>query len=124
MNKSKRIKVLQPDGGGAAVLEAGPVLTPDADCDCQPASPAQTERVVPSTAAIWKRDQRVTGLWSKNEAANSWAAIRGIGWKKLANTSDSGNIALTVLATQALQTGRPVDYREEADGMIHEIYVW
>jgi hypothetical protein len=42
----------------------------------------------------------------------------------LANASDSANLTLTLLATQALQTDRPVDYREDADGMIHEIYVW
>lgn len=76
------------------------------------------------TATVWRRNQYINGLWSKNETRNSWISITGIGWKKLANTTDSGITALTVLASQALQTGRPVDCREEADGMIHEIYLW
>jgi hypothetical protein len=75
-------------------------------------------------AAIWRRDQQITGLWSKNEPRNSWISIAGVGWRKLANANDSVTAALTVLASQAIATGRHVDCREESDRMIHEIYLW
>jgi hypothetical protein len=77
-----------------------------------------------AAATVWRRNQRINGLWGKNETRNSWISITGHGWKKLASTTDSGIIALTFLASQALESGRPVDCREEADGMIHEIYLW
>jgi hypothetical protein len=47
-----------------------------------------------------------------------------VGWKKLANNSDSAIVALTVLSASARQTQTQVNYRDEADGMIHEMYVW
>lgn len=88
-------------------------------------SPLQAEPAEESaTATLWRRNQRITGLWSKNETRNSWISIAGVGWRKLANTTDSGVTALNILASQALQTGKNVDFREEADGMIHEIYLW
>jgi hypothetical protein len=50
--------------------------------------------------------------------------VVNIGWKKIFNGGDASFIALTTLAAQARQTGRPINYREEADGMVHEIYLW
>jgi len=69
-------------------------------------------------------DKRVGALWSINQLRNSWAYITGVGWKKLYNTSDSSITAMTMLASHARQTNSRFDYREEADQMIHEIYVW
>lgn len=99
---------------------------PDAPPSSAPEQMAQRayEAEEAAAATIWRRNQVINGLWGKNETRNSWISITGIGWKKLANTTDSGITALTILASQALETGRPVDCREEADGMIHEIYLW
>jgi hypothetical protein len=47
-----------------------------------------------------------------------------VGWKKLYNGRDGAFSALVTLAAQARQTGRNVSCREEADGMIYEIYLW
>jgi hypothetical protein len=126
MNTSKKKKMQARDTGGISVLEAKPDF-PSNGGESGGAAAAtairpQPEIAAPPPAAVWQRNQRVTGLWGKDR--NFWVAIRGIGWKKLANASDSANLTLTLLATQALQTDRPVDYREDADGMIHEIYVW
>jgi hypothetical protein len=63
-------------------------------------------------------------LWSIAETRNAWVSITGIGWKKLANTHDSALLALTILGAHARQLQTAVDYREEADQMIHELYVW
>jgi hypothetical protein len=69
-------------------------------------------------------NKKINGLWSINQNRNSWIGVSGIGWKKLANNSDSAIVALTMLSAHALEKGSVVNYREESDGMIHEIYVW
>lgn len=72
----------------------------------------------------WLGDKRVSALWGINQNRNSWVYIVGVGWKKLANNSDSAVVALTMLAAHAKQSQTNYSYREEADGMIHETYVW
>jgi hypothetical protein len=72
----------------------------------------------------WQNNKRITGLWSINQVRNSWVAVDGVGWKKLANTSDSALVALTILGAHAREKASVVNYRDESDGMIHEIYVW
>lgn len=72
----------------------------------------------------WQNDKRINALWTKNQNRNAWVSITGVGWKKLANTSDSANVALNILGAHAKQTAARVDYRDEADGMIHEMYIW
>ena len=72
----------------------------------------------------WLNNKRITGLWTINQNRNSWVAVDGVGWKKLANNSDSAIVALTVLGSHAREKNSVVNYRDEADGMIHEMYVW
>jgi len=50
--------------------------------------------------------------------------VVNIGWVKIFNGSHGAFTALNTLASQARQTGRPVTYRQESDGMVHEIYLW
>lgn len=127
MSHSKKNKQVQPNEGGITVLDAqseSPANnTPFADESGAVSVQVSTD-VIATTTTGWQRGKRVTAIWSKNENRNSWVAIAGTGWKKLADTSDSANIAPTLLASQALQTTRNVDYRDESDGMIHEIYLW
>ena len=75
------------------------------------------------TAATWRSGQ-ITGLWSIDEARNAWMLVDGLGWRKLYNGRDAAFQALTALASQARQTGRSINFREEADGMVYEIYLW
>ncbi len=72
----------------------------------------------------WLNNKRVSGLWGINQNRNSWVYVTGVGWKKLANNSDTAVVALTILAASAKQMQSVYNYREEADGMIHETYVW
>jgi hypothetical protein len=72
----------------------------------------------------WVGDKRVSSLWSINQVRNSWVGISGVGWIKLSNASDSGIVALTMLAASARQMQNRFDYRQEGDGMIHEVYAW
>ncbi len=66
----------------------------------------------------------VTAMWSINEARNAWMHVPGLGWRKLYNGRDGAFMALVALAGQARQTGRQIVFREEADGMVYEIYLW
>ena len=74
--------------------------------------------------AAWQNDKRINALWAINENRNVFVSVTGVGWKKLANNDDTAVVALTLLSGSARLTGSPVNYRDEADGMIHEMYVW
>jgi hypothetical protein len=76
------------------------------------------------SVTAWVNSQKVTMLWGVAQNRNSWMAIAGVGWKRLSNATDSGVMALTILAAHARQSQTTVNYREEADGMVHEMYVW
>jgi hypothetical protein len=86
---------------------------------------------LPPTASVssgeitaWQNDKRINALWAINENRNVFVGVTGIGWKKLANNNDSAIVALTLLSGSARITQTTVNYRDEADGMIHEMYVW
>jgi hypothetical protein len=85
--------------------------------------------MLPPDAALggltaWQNGKLVAAVWSINQNRNVFLNISGVGWKKLANNSDSAIVALTILGTSARLTQTQINYREESDGMIHEIYVW
>jgi len=73
---------------------------------------------------VWLNNKRITGLWSLNQNRNSWVYVDTVGWKKLANNSDSAIVALSMLGAHAREKASAVNYREESDGMIREMYVW
>jgi hypothetical protein len=75
-------------------------------------------------ASVWVNNQKINALWAINQNRNSWVSVVGKGWVKLANNSDSAIIALTMLGADAKLTQGLVNYRQEADNMIHEMYVW
>lgn len=82
---------------------------------------------LPARAAAaddWQRDKRVAGLWSINETRNAWVNVQGIGWTRLADSSDATCMALAILAAHARQTQGQVNYRLGSDGKIVEMYVW
>ncbi|MFJ8110235.1 hypothetical protein [Streptomyces sp. NPDC096132] len=103
------------------VGEARPLVHPDARA---------TEQAIQAIAAggsvsgVWTQNVMVDGMWSIDQARNAHLHVKGGVWKKLYNGSDAAFTALTVLASQARQTGRPISFREETDGMVHEIYLW
>jgi hypothetical protein len=102
----------------SATAAAGsrPVLAP-------PSAAADAGARAQQVTATW-RNGTVTALWSINQARNAWMHVPGIGWKKLFNGRDWSFTALVTLASQARQTGRQIAFREEADGMVYEIYLW
>jgi hypothetical protein len=89
--------------------------------------PAEAENVLSATvaaAATWHRGKRITGLWSINQNRNVWINLSTVGWRKLANSSDSGIVALNMAASHARQMNRSVDAYEDDKQQIKEIYVW
>jgi hypothetical protein len=87
----------------------------------------------PGTAGATVAADGVTGTWSTvtidatwsiNETRNAFVHVAGGAWKKIFNGTDGAFMTLLTLATQAKQTGRQIVMREEADGLIHEIYLW
>lgn len=75
-------------------------------------------------AGTWHSGVTVDALWSIDEVRNAWMRVVGVGWKKIYNGSEAAFTALSTLASQARQTGRSINYRDEPDGMVHEIYLW
>lgn len=93
---------------------AGPTMAP-------PAAAAGTAEAITGT---WRSNVKIDALWTIDEPRNAWAHVVGLGWRKIYNGRDGAFQALTTLASQARQTNRPVNLREEADGMVYEIYLW
>ncbi|MDM7995191.1 MAG: hypothetical protein QUT30_05825 [Acidobacteriota bacterium] len=90
--------------------------------DAAPSLPLSTG--ISADVGAWQQNKRINGLWGINQNRNSWMGVTGIGWKKLANNSDSAIVALTMLAAHAREKNSTVNYREESDGMIYEMYVY
>lgn len=90
--------------------------------DVAPSLPLAT--AIAAGVSAWQNSKKINALWSINQNRNSWVGVEGVGWKKLANNSDSAIVALTMLAAHARAKGSLVNYREESDGMIYEMYVW
>jgi hypothetical protein len=123
----------QSGGGGVGAGESKPSNEPPSSVSASSGAGAGSTApsLIPEGGATksegitaWQNDKRITGLWTINETRNSWVYVTGVGWKKLSTSNDSATVALTMLGGSARQTNTPVNYRDEADGMIHEMYVW
>ena len=73
---------------------------------------------------LWLTNKQVDALYSTYAARFSWMHVAGGPWRRFSPVSDSGVAALALLAAHARDRGRPVNYREDADPLIHEMYVW
>jgi len=108
-------------GSGGAGLAGAAAAAPTAE----PPSAAEGGTTgVGAAATVWVNGKKINALWAINQNRNSWVGVAGVGWVKLANNSDSAIVALTMLGANAKITQGTVNYRQESDNMIHEIYVW
>ena len=82
------------------------------------------KQVAGAAGTTWESQKTIVNQWTINQDRNSWIGVAGIGWQKLSTASDSGCVALTMLASNALTTKASVSYRRETDGMVHEMYVF
>ncbi len=111
--------------GGAAAGAAGapPAAAFVSSGDAGPTLQVSGDGAAAAVGA-WNNGKRVNALWTINQNRNSWMHVDGVGWKRLSTASESGVVALTRLAAHARERSSVVNYRDEADGMVHEIYVW
>jgi len=77
-----------------------------------------------AVTGTWTSGVKVNALWAQYAARNAYMSVAGVGWVKIYNGSDGSFLNLTTLASQAKQTQSSINYRSEADGMVHEIYLW
>jgi hypothetical protein len=119
-SEPKTIGDAQPPDVTDTTLEGRPVLDPSGVAGAA----AVTTEAAGAVTATWRTNMTVTATWSIDEIRNAWMYVNGLGWRKLFNGRDGAFTALVTLATHARQTGRPISFREEPDGMVYEIYVW
>ena len=103
--------------------EIAALLTESTTPTMAPPSAGETA-TAEAVAATWRSNVKIDALWTIDETRNAFVRIAGLGWRKLYNARDGAFMALVTLASQARQTGRPVNLREEPDGMVYEIYLW
>lgn len=108
--------------GAAQSSPQGPSMQPPASNGATTAQAAQAG--AGGVTGAWHNGVTVDALWAINETRNAFMRVAGVGWKKLYNGRDGAFTALVTLAAQARQTGRTINYRDEADGMVYEIYLW
>lgn len=111
-SKPQDLNSLDVTAAIAASSPSAPVLEPPVTVKSQ------------EVMGAWLNDKRISATWCINQNRNVCVAVAGVGWKKLANNSDSAIVAFNMLGMHARQMNSPVNYREEADGMIYEMYVW
>jgi len=99
-------------GATATAIEAAPTLQPPAAA------------VTGDGVGLWVTNKQIDALYSTYAARFSWMHVAGSVWRRFSPVSDSGVAALALLAAHARDRGRPVNYREEADQLVHEMYVW
>jgi hypothetical protein len=117
-------------GSGLAVGQSRPIesrisVSGNIPAQAVPAaSPGAINTPPTAVTGTWTTNVIVDASWSINEPRNAYFRVAGVGWKKVFNGSDGAFLALLTLVTQAKQTSRPVSLREEADGLVHEVYLW
>ncbi|MCE8007841.1 hypothetical protein [Aestuariivita sp.] len=92
-----------------------PAMTPPNDITVE----AEAEGIT-----AWHNGKKITATWCNASNRNAYAAIPGLGWKRLSNANDSTFLSLTMLASHAEQTNATVNVEIGTDNEIHQIYVW
>lgn len=72
----------------------------------------------------WHNSKKITSMWSNSSSLNAYAGVDGMGWKKISNSNPSSFVSLVAILSLAEQTGAATNLRIEADGEIHEAYVF
>ncbi|WP_379760249.1 hypothetical protein [Massilia suwonensis] len=113
-------------GGGAYDTSAATgarLMSPPPALQSAPTLPTSGSSIGSGVSA-WQNNKQIDALWTINEDRNSWIGVTGVGWRKLAPGTETSVIALSMLAAHARSVNAPVNYRDESDNLVHEIYVW
>ncbi len=89
-------------------------------------SPPDDVTAVTEDQAItaWHNSKKITAMWCNSSSRNAYAAVSGLGWRKIEDTNDSAFLSLVMLASHAETLNSTVNVNIGADNKIHEIYVW
>lgn len=125
MNGGDSGAVAAPQDGPAADLYAEDVFSDNA-FDAGPSVTPPTEAVAADEigATAWHNNKRITSMWCNASNKNAYAAIQGVGWRRISPANDSAWLSMTMLASLAEQTGARANILLGDDNMIREIYVW
>ena len=74
--------------------------------------------------ATWQSNVHVIGLWSINQDRNCWVYLDNVGWRNLSGASESGLVAMNMVASHAYQLGSTTSLYDEDDGSLSQLYVW
>ena len=77
-----------------------------------------------AVTATWQSNVHVSGVWSINQDRNAWVYLDTVGWRKLSDASESGLVAMNMIASHAYQLGSTSSLYEGDDGRIAQLYVW
>jgi hypothetical protein len=77
-----------------------------------------------AVTATWQSNVHVAGMWSINQDRNAWVYLDTVGWRKLSDASESGAVAMNMIAAHAYQMGSTSSLYEGDDGRIEQLYVW
>lgn len=72
----------------------------------------------------WHNGKKITAMWCNAANRNAYAAVSGLGWRKLSNANDSAFLSMVMLASHAETVSANVNINIGSDNEIHEIYVW
>jgi hypothetical protein len=123
MNEQENCPVGIPPESALSASTGADDGSDDVPTDEPPASDSATTTTDAFGAATWHADKKVQALFGTKANRNSWIYPTGLGWKKLADNSDSASVALTILGSHARQLDRNVKIKEDG-GKITEMYVW
>ncbi|MEM8748839.1 MAG: S8 family peptidase [Pseudomonadota bacterium] len=66
-------------------------------------------QMIPAAAKTWRNNVSVTRVYATYHSKNAWAAISGMGWRKIETGSDDGVTNMLMLLTEACASGQRVD---------------
>ena len=88
-----------------------------------PTLPMPTSIELSSKEPTFWRAQPVGGLWTNDQNMNGWAWFAQENWVRISDATESGLMAMMMIAASGKETGAPCLYRRDADGEIHELYI-
>ena len=112
-----------PDRFAEIVLSLGPLSAASVENVVTGPLPPQMGARTQAAAAGWTYNQAITHLFSYDTPAGAWVYVNNIGWKRLSPASEPGVTAMLAIATMATHDNVPVNYHEDAAGLIDQILV-
>lgn len=75
------------------------------------------------TAVVWHRDKRITAMWSNASTRNAYAAVSGLGWRRISPANDSCFVTMTAMLSHAEASGKRTDVKLDGNTIV-EVYVF